>query len=340
MGITVERRAKREGCVKILVTGGAGYIGSHVVKALGEKGYDVVVYDNLSYGHEWAVLYGKLIKGDLSDTELLSVVFKSERFDAVMHFAAFVVVDESVREPIKYYRNNFVNTLNLIEACIKYNVKRFIFSSSAAVYGIPEKIPVTEDAPLLPVNPYGSSKVMVEQVLKDITVSSDFRYVSLRYFNVAGADPLSRIGQYRADATHLITVSLRTALRKRDHLDIFGTDYDTPDGTCIRDYIHVDDLSDAHVLALEYLSSEGRSVIYNCGYGYGYSVREVVEKVKKVTGVDFPVRPVGRRIGDPPALIADSSRLRKELSWKPRYDDLEYIIRTAWEWEKKVNSLN
>ncbi|MEW6213891.1 MAG: UDP-glucose 4-epimerase GalE [Nitrospirota bacterium] len=321
--------------MKVLVTGGAGYIGSHIVKALGEKGHDIIVYDNLSYGHEWAVLYGRLIKGDLADKELLDTTFKSEGFDAVIHLAAFVVVEESVREPLKYYRNNFVNTLNLIESCIKHNVTRFIFSSSAAVYGIPEKVPVTEESPLLPINPYGSSKVMVERVLSDISMSNDFRYVSLRYFNVAGADPLSRIGQARKDATHLITISLRTALGIKTHLDIFGTDYPTYDGTCIRDYIHVDDLSDAHILALEYLTS-GSSRIYNCGYGHGYSVKEVVEKVKNVTGIDFSVRYVGRRPGDPPILIADASRLKEELGWKPKYDDLDYIIKTAWDWEKKI----
>lgn len=323
--------------MKILVTGGAGYIGSHIVKALGEKRHDIVVYDNLSYGHEWAVFYGSLIEGDLADKGLLDTVFKTERFDAVIHLAAFVVVDESIREPMKYYRNNFVNTLNLIETCIKHNVKKIIFSSSAAVYGIPEKVPVTEDAPLLPINPYGSSKVMVERLLSDINISDDFRYVSLRYFNVAGADPLSRIGQARRDATHLITVSLRTALGKNDRLDIFGTDYPTPDGTCIRDYIHVDDLSEAHILVLEYLTSGGSSRIYNCGYGHGYSVKEVVDKAKDITGVDFPVRNTDRRPGDPPILVADASRLKGELGWKPKYDDLEYIIKTAWDWEKKYN---
>lgn len=322
--------------MKVLVTGGAGYIGSHIIKALGEKRYETVIYDNLSFGHEWAVLHGKLIKGDLADKKFLDSVFGDEKFDAVIHMAAFVVVDESVREPLKYYKNNFVNTLNLIETCIKYNVKRFIFSSTAAVYGIPEKVPVTEETPLLPINPYGASKVMVERVLHDVSISENFRYISLRYFNVAGADALSRIGQARKDATHLITVSLRTALGKRDHLDIFGTDYPTPDGTCIRDYIHVDDLSDAHILALEYLASGGGSKVYNCGYGHGYSVKEVIDKVKEVTG-DFPIRYVGRRPGDPPSLVADAERLKKELGWAPKYDDLGYIIKTAWEWEKKIS---
>ncbi len=326
--------------MKIFVTGGAGYIGSHIVKALGEKGHDIVVYDNLSYGHEWAVLYGNLIKGDLADRKLLDSVFENEKFDTVIHMAAFVVVDESIREPLKYYKNNFVNTFKLIETCIKHDVKSFIFSSTAAVYGIPEKVPVTEDTPLIPINPYGSSKVMVEHVLHDVSVANNFRYISLRYFNVAGADPHSRIGQARKDATHLITVSLRTALGKKDHLDIFGTDYPTPDGTCIRDYIHVDDLSDAHIFALEYLTSGGSSRIYNCGYGHGYSVKEVVDKVKYVTGIDFTVRNANRRPGDPPALIADPTRIKEELGWKPKHDDLEYIIRTAWEWEKKMQGRN
>jgi UDP-glucose 4-epimerase len=323
--------------MKILVTGGAGYIGSHIVKALGEKGYDVVVYDNLSFGHEWALLYGRLIKGDLGDRELLDAVFEGEEFDAVIHMAAFIVVDESTREPLKYYRNNFVNALNLIEACAEHKVGKFIFSSTAAVYGIPGKIPVAEDDPLLPINPYGASKMMVERALSDTSGAGALRYVSLRYFNVAGADSLARIGQAREDATHLITVSLRTALGLRDHLDIFGTDYQTPDGTCIRDYIHVDDLTDVHVLTLEYLAAGGMSRVYNCGYGHGHSVREVVDKVKSVTGIDFPVGNVKRRAGDPPSLVADASRIKKDLGWTPRHDDIEYIIRTAWEWEKKIH---
>jgi UDP-glucose 4-epimerase len=324
--------------MKVLVTGGAGYIGSHIVKALGEKGYDIVVYDNLSYGHDWALLYGKLITGDLADKEHLASVFEKERLDAVIHMAALIVVNESVSEPLKYYRNNFVNTLNLIETCTTYNVKKCIFSSTAAVYGIPEKVPVTEQAPLAPINPYGSSKAMVERVLCDTAAAHNFNYVALRYFNVAGADPLVRIGQARKDATHLITVSLRTALGIRDYLNIFGTDYPTHDGTCIRDYIHVDDLACAHILALEYLMSEGKSKTYNCGYGHGHSVKDVVDKVKDVTGIDFPTRYTERRPGDPPTLVADASCLKNELCWVPKFDDLEYIIKTAWEWEKKLYS--
>jgi UDP-glucose 4-epimerase len=325
--------------MKILVTGGAGYIGSHMVKALGEnRDHDIVVYDNLSTGNKNSVLCGRLVTGDLADIQTLDKLFRTEEFDAVMHFAAHIVVSESAREPLKYYRNNFVNALNLIEACAKYNVKTFIFSSTAAVYGIPEKVPITEDFFLKPINPYGSSKMMVELALADVARSSDLRYVALRYFNVAGADHLSRIGQRYKEATHLITLSLRTALGLQDELNIFGTDYDTPDGTCIRDYIHVDDLVDAHLLALDYLSAGNKSRVFNCGYGHGYSVREVVDKVKLVTGIDFKINETARRAGDPPFLIADCSRIRNELGWKPAHDDLEYIIRTAWEWEKKLHS--
>jgi len=322
--------------MKVLVTGGAGYIGSHIVRSLGEKGYEVVVYDNLSYGHRWAVLYGRLIEGDLSDLTLLQKVFREEQFDAVIHMAAYIVVDESIRKPLAYYRNNFVNALNLIDACLRYHVHTFIFSSSAAVYGIPEKVPVDEEDPVMPINPYGASKMMVERALYDVSISSPFKYISLRYFNVAGADRLVRIGQAREDATHLITVALRTALGRRECLNIYGSDYQTPDGTCVRDYIHVDDLSDAHVLGLEYLRDGGGSKVYNCGYGRGYSVKEVVSLVKQITGTDFPVRHAERRPGDPPVLVADATRIRNELNWRPKFDDVRYIIKTAWEWEKKM----
>lgn len=323
--------------MRILVTGGAGYIGSHVVKALGERGHDVLTYDNLSYGHKEAVLYGQLVVGDLSDTNRLRDVFDGFRPEAIMHFAALIVVPESIREPLRYYANNFCNSLNLLNICLEKGVNKFIFSSSAAVYGIPEKIPVNEEAPLKPINPYGMSKVMVENALSDISKISDFRYVSLRYFNVAGADPLARIGQWREDATHLITVAVRTSLGKKPFLEIFGTDYPTPDGTCIRDYIHVEDLSEAHLIALDYLLNGGTSDIFNCGYGHGYSVKEVVEVVKRVTGVNFKVIETDRREGDPPELIADSSKLRRAMNWKPRYNDLEYIVRTAYEWEKSMD---
>jgi UDP-glucose 4-epimerase len=324
--------------MKILVTGGAGYIGSHMVCALGEKGHDIVVYDNLSTGHRDSVLFGRLVVADLADTAALDDLFKAERFDAVIHFAAHIVVEESVKNPVKYYRNNFANALNLVEACLKYKVNKFIFSSTAAVYGIPERVPVAEDAPLLPINPYGASKAMVEQALRDVGRVSDFKYISLRYFNVAGADQMLRVGQRYREATHLITLSLKTALGLRERLEIFGTDYDTPDGTCIRDYIHVSDLIDAHLLSLDHLLSGGASRVFNCGYGRGYSVREVVDKVKQVTGTDLAVRETVRREGDPASIVADPALIMKELGWKPTRDDLEIIIKTAWEWEKKLVS--
>lgn len=321
---------------KIFITDGAGYIGSHVVKTLGERDYQVLTYDNLSYGYKEAVLYGALVVADLADKEALRRVFKEFKPDAVIHFAASIVVPESVREPIKYYRNNFCNTLNLIEACIEHGVKSFLFSSSAAVYGIPDKCPVDEDATLVPINPYGRTKAMVEHLLADISKAEDFRYVSLRYFNVAGADSSGRLGQRRPDATHLITLAVKTALGKRPFLEIYGTDYPTRDGTCIRDYIHVDDLAEAHLLALEYLMENGKSEVFNCGYGHGYSVREVVEATKRVSGVDFKVVETTRRAGDPPELVADSSKIKNTLNWMPKYDNLQYIVKTALEWERKL----
>lgn len=324
--------------MKILVTGGAGYIGSHVVKALGSNGDDILVYDNLSTGHEWALLYGKLVKGDLSDIHLLDTVIQEYNPEAIMHFAALIQVEESVREPLKYYRNNIVNTLNLLEVMEKNNIRNLIFSSTASVYGIPGIIPVTEDEPLEPINPYGSSKAMGERVLNDLSQSSDIRYISLRYFNVAGADPDARIGQSYQEATHLITRALKTAKGEFDSLQVFGTDYPTPDGTCIRDYIHVDDVAHAHLLTLDYLLETGMSRIFNCGYGHGYSVKDVVKTAQKVTGRNFKTEDTERRPGDPPVLVADSSRLKKELHWKPLHDDLEFIIKTAWEWEKKLSA--
>ncbi len=322
---------------KVLVTGGAGYIGSHVVKLLGEKGYDILTYDNLSTGHKWAVLYGNLIKADLADKQTLRQVFAGFKPDAVMHFAASIVVPESVKNPLKYYRNNVINTINLLEVMEEFGVKNFIFSSSAAVYGIPETIPISEEAPLNPINPYGETKATVERILRDLANSgSGFRYISLRYFNVAGADPEGKIGFAYPEPTHLIIRALKTAKGEFEKLEIYGTDYPTPDGTCIRDYIHVMDLAEAHLLALEYLLDVGESDILNCGYGRGFSVREVVETVKKITGVDFKVVEAPRRPGDPAALVADNSKIKKKFNWKPKYDNLEFIIQTAWNWEKKL----
>jgi len=324
--------------VKVLVTGGAGYIGSHVVKMLGEAGHQILVYDNLSTGHEWAVLFGKLVIGDLSDKALLGEVIKAFAPDAVMHFAALIQVEESVKQPLLYYRNNTVNTLNLVESLKENNIKHFIFSSTAAVYGIPEHVPVDELAPICPINPYGASKSAVEQILKYLSTADNFKYISLRYFNVAGADPQGRLGQAYKESTHLITRAVKTAKNEFEELSIFGTDYPTEDGTCIRDYIHVDDLATAHVLALEYLKDSGAIRIFNCGYGHGYSVKEVVKAVKEVTQIDFKTKNMGRRAGDPPSLVADSSLLKRELDWKPQFDDLNYIIKTAWEWELKYSN--
>ena len=323
--------------MKILVTGGAGYIGSHVVKALGREGHDLLVFDNLSTGHEWAVLSGKLIKGDLSELLFLNEVMYTFRPDAVIHFAASIQVEESVREPLKYYTNNVYNTLNLLDAMKFAKVRNLLYSSSAAVYGIPDNIPVEETAELKPINPYGATKEMVERILRDMSVAEDLHYIALRYFNVAGADIDGHIGQAYAKPTHLITRALKAAKGESAGLSIFGNDYPTSDGTSIRDYIHVDDVARAHVLALDSLMDTGKSEALNCGYGHGFSVKEVVSMVKHVTGVDFPVKEVERRVGDSPALIACSTRLKERTGWEPRHDDLELIIRTAWEWERKLD---
>ena len=323
---------------RVFVTGGAGYIGSNVLKALGERGCEIVVYDNLSTGNEWAVLYGNLIVGDLADKRSLEKVITHFRPDVVMHFAALIQVEESVREPLKYYRNNLVNSLNLLEVMRKNDIRNFVFSSSAAVYGMPEKVPVDEKAALSPINPYGYSKAMVERMLKDFSRSEDFNYVALRYFNVAGADHKGKIGQAYNQPTHLITRALKTAKGEFDKLQIFGTDYPTPDGTCIRDFIHVTDLAEAHCLMMEYLLNSGKSGEFNCGYGQGFSVKEVIGTVKKVTGIDFRTEEAERRAGDPPILVADNSKIRREAAWQPAHDDLEYIIKTAWQWEKQLKS--
>jgi UDP-glucose 4-epimerase len=323
--------------MRVLVTGGAGYIGSHVVKELGESGHEILVYDNMSRGNKWAVLAGDLVTADLADKETLGSVMSRFRPDAIMHFAASIVVPESVADPLKYYRNNNANTLNLIEVAEGQNINNFIFSSTAAVYGLPDRMPVNEDCPMAPINPYGSSKMMTECILRDLArAKKDFHYVALRYFNVAGADGQCRIGQKYPESTHLITRALKTAKGEFDRLQVFGADYPTQDGTCIRDYIHVDDLAKAHILALDYLREGGGGDIFNCGYGHGYSVREVVHVSKQVTGVDFQVEETGRRQGDPAILIADNTKIRKVFGWTPQYDDLSYIINTAWEWEKKV----
>lgn len=322
--------------MKVLVTGGAGYIGSHVVRQLGEAGHDIVVYDNLSTGHDWAVLSGLLVRGDLADRARLDRVFAEHDFEAVLHFAANIVVPESVADPLKYYGNNTRNTLGLLELCAKHGVERFVFSSTAAVYGVPETAKVFEDAALAPINPYGASKLMSERMLTDLAAASSLRYVILRYFNVAGADPKGRIGQATPEATHLIKVACEAATGQRDGMSVFGTDYPTRDGTCVRDFIHVEDLARAHLDALDYLVAQGRSVILNCGYGRGASVREVIEGVKRLSNVDFPVRLAERRPGDPPELVAGAERIREVLGWQPRHADLDHIIETALNWERKL----
>jgi UDP-glucose 4-epimerase len=320
----------------ILVTGGAGYIGSHVVKQLGKAGYNLVIYDNLSTGLSSAVLYGKLITGDLNDRALLAEVFKQYNFDAILHFAASISVPESISHPLSYYANNTRNTLNLLECCQKFSVNKFVFSSTAAVYGEPQENPVRESFQPFPVNPYGSSKLMSEKIIQDYSKSSQFKYVIFRYFNVAGADPSGQIGTSAKKAAHLIKVACDAALGNRSSVEIYGTDYLTPDGTGIRDYIHVEDLATAHVDALSYLEAENDSQILNCGYGRGYSVREVIEKVKEVAGVDFPVIESPRRLGDPACAIASADRIHKILNWQPKHNSLDEIVKTTLAWEKKL----
>ena len=320
----------------ILVTGGAGYIGSHVVRQLGEQGHRLVILDNLSTGFKESVLHGELVVGNTGDRELVTKILREHNIKAVIHFAAHIVVPESVSDPLKYYGNNTCNTRNLLQCCAETGVEHFIFSSTAAVYGIPKVSHANEEVPLAPINPYGTSKLMSEWMLRDLAAVNKMRYIILRYFNVAGADPETRIGQSTRDATHLIKVASEAAAGIRDHVAIFGTDYPTPDGTCIRDYIHVEDLADAHIKALGYLQNNGVSTILNCGYGHGYSVRQVLEAVERVSGKSLDIREEPRRAGDPPELVADAARIRKTLGWKPRYNDLDFIVKTALAWEKKL----
>ncbi len=325
--------------MKVLVTGGAGYIGSHVVKLLGKRGYEVVTVDNLSTGNRWAVLYGKLFVGDIGDKRFIRYILEREKPKAVIHFAASISVPESVEKPLLYYWNNTAKTTAFLDVLKEFGIDFFIFSSTAAVYGIPKEIPIKEDHPISPINPYGSSKAMGEKIVVDAAKRYGFKWIILRYFNVAGADPELRIGQAYPKPTHLITRCVRAALGKEPYLEIYGDDYPTRDGTCIRDYIHVSDLAEAHVLSLGYLKNGGESGIFNCGYGRGFSVKEVVDVTKKVTGVDFPVKIGPRRPGDPPELVADPSRIMELMGWKPRYQDLGFIVETAFRWEKKLTSL-
>lgn len=322
--------------MNILVTGGAGYIGSHVVEELLKTGqHQIVVLDNLQKGHPEAVLGGEFVQGDLADTGLLDEVFDKYAVEAVVHLAADSLVGESMEDPGKYFRNNVANGVNLLDAMVAHQARYIVFSSTAAVYGEPEKIPITEDHPQRPTNPYGDSKLFFEKIMERYEKAHGLRYVSLRYFNAAGASPSGRIGEVHEPETHLIPIVLQVALGQREAVTIFGTDYDTPDGTCIRDYIHVTDLAVAHVLALDALAAGAASNIYNLGNGRGFSVREVIDTVEKVTGRSLARVEGERRPGDPAVLVASSEKISRELGWKPRYNDLETIVRTAWQWHRQ-----
>jgi len=320
----------------ILVTGGAGYIGSHVVRQLVERGEHVVVLDNLSTGYRSAVLGAPLVVGNTGDPETVSRVLAEHRVETVMHFAAHTIVPESVSNPLKYYGNNTCATRNLLECCDRAGVKHFVFSSTAAVYGIPAEGLASEQSPTAPINPYGLSKLMSEWMLRDLAAASALRYVALRYFNVAGSDPGGRLGHTAPQATLLVKVACQHAAGVRPGLQIFGTDYPTPDGTGVRDYIHVEDLASAHLRALDYLRKGGASATLNCGYGHGFSVREVLRMVERVSGKALKVEESPRRAGDPPSLVAKADRIRAVLGWEPRLDDLETIVRTQLEWEYRL----
>jgi UDP-glucose 4-epimerase len=319
--------------MRILVTGGAGYIGSHAVKLFLSRGHDVWVYDNLSMGHRAAVPADRLIVGDLAETQRLDHALLMHRIEAVVHFAAFAYVGESVRDPGKYYQNNLVNTLTLLECMRRHKLGRIVFSSTCATYGIPHNVPITEDEPQKPINPYGHGKLAVERALADYAVAYGWGYAALRYFNAAGASADGSIGEDHDPETHLIPLTIQAAMGQRPHLEVFGTDYATPDGTCIRDYVHVDDLAEAHLLALEKLQP-GKGLHYNLGIGRGYSVREVIRTVEEVTGKPVPVKEGPRRAGDPPSLVAASGPAQRDLGWKPRYTELRPIIETAWNWHR------
>ncbi len=321
--------------LKVLLTGGAGFIGSHTAKLLFKSGHEVIIIDNFSSGapkHS----YGKFYEIDLCEEKALIKILKKEKPHIIMHFAAHIIVPESIKNPFKYYENNVGNTIKLLSAMKKVGIKNFIFSSSAAVYGIPKKIPISETAELKPINPYGESKAIVEKILRDMAYAGELNYISLRYFNVAGADPEGELGPSYTQPTHLIIRALKAAKGELPYLEIYGTDYPTPDGTCIRDYIHVMDVAYAHILAMEYLLKNTTSNVLNCGYGKGFSVKEVIETVKKVTKKDFKVIEGKRRPGDPPVLIANNKKIKKILKWKPKYYFLETIIEHTWQWIKKI----
>jgi UDP-glucose 4-epimerase len=320
----------------ILVTGGAGYIGSHVVRQLGEGNEKIVVLDNLGRGFKRAVTAGELVVGDVGDYALVSRLLTEHRIDTVMHFAAHTIVPESVAQPLKYYGNNTCATRSLLQACLENKIKNFVFSSTAAVYGMPEQDYADENSPTRPINPYGTSKLMSEWMLRDTAAISSMRYVAMRYFNVAGSDPGGRIGQATQGATLLTKVACEAMVGKRSHVSVFGSDYATPDGTGVRDYLHVEDLAAAHLNALNYLRSDGKSVTLNVGYGHGYSVREVLAMVETVAGKSLVIREEPRRAGDPAYLVARADRIRAELGWRPRYDDLKAIVSHSLAWERKL----
>ncbi|MEB3280904.1 MAG: UDP-glucose 4-epimerase GalE [Lyngbya sp.] len=322
----------------VLVTGGAGYIGSHAVLALQRSGYEVVILDNLVYGHRdivEQVLKVELIVGDTNDRQLLDNLFSMRQIDAVMHFAAYAYVGESVTAPDKYYRNNVIGTLTLLEAMKDASINKFVFSSTCATYGVPQQVPIPEDHPQNPINPYGMSKLMVEKILSDFDAAYDLKSVWFRYFNAAGADPEGALGEDHNPETHLIPLTLLAALGKRESLSIFGTDYPTPDGTCVRDYIHVTDLATAHVLGLEYLFQGGKTDVFNLGNGNGFSVKEVIETARNVTGREIKAVECDRRPGDPPALVGSAEKARQVLGWNPQYSDLNAILSHAWQWHQK-----
>jgi UDP-glucose 4-epimerase len=322
----------------VLVTGGAGYIGSHAVLALKEAGYRVVVLDNLVYGHldiVETVLDVEFVQGDIGDRPLLDQLFQTYPIDAVIHFAAYAYVGESVTNPAKYYRNNVVGTLTLLEAMVQAEVFKIVFSSTCASYGNPHQIPIPEDHPQSPINPYGMSKLMVEQILEDFDRAYGLRSVRFRYFNAAGADPQGRLGEDHSPETHLIPLILLTALGQREHITVFGTDYKTPDGTCIRDYIHVSDLADAHILGLKYLLDDGETTVFNLGNGEGFSVKEVITAAREITGLPIAVEEGPRRAGDPAILIGSATKARKVLGWDPQYSQIEVILDHAWRWHQK-----
>jgi UDP-glucose 4-epimerase len=318
----------------ILITGGAGYIGSHANKILNNKGQETVVYDNLSRGHREFAKWGNFIQGDLADSNRLRFCFKTYPIEAVMHYGAYCNVGESVTHPAEYYRNNVTNLINLLDTMLEYGVKYFIFSSSCAIYGNPLQIPMTEDHSQQPINPYGKSKLMVEQILKDYDEAYGIRHICLRYFNAAGADPDGDIGEWHEPETHLIPLVLDVAAGKREYIQIFGTDYETPDGTCVRDYIHVNDLASAHILALEYIKKKGApSNAFNLSCGKGYSVKEIVAAGERVTGKSIKVMETAKRPGDPPILVGSSDKARQIINWQPEYTDIAEIVKTAWFWQ-------